>query len=342
VVNAKTYLMFSLYGSTYAADSAAVREILWLPELTPIEEAPPWIAGVFNLRGKIIPVMDLSIRFGHEPRPLNVNDAVIVIERDNATMGVMVNEALRVEDIERSMIDGPIEYPGLEKRSHHLIEGEAKTGGEIVMILDLAKLLRHEDIVKISGSGVEEPVPDKERKFAPGASPKEIEIFRERARNLIQPVEEMDFGGLTPFAVISIGGERFAVELGFIAEFANLKGLAPAPCCPPRIAGNMNLRGDIITVVDIRGFLGLAVGAPSAGSKIMVIKNEEIVAGILVDEAYDVVYLPVSSVVAAPVAVKSEAGKFLKGACPMMGMMLGVIDIGKILESGELIVNETV
>src|SRR5665811_2304944 len=65
----QTYLIFGHRGARYGLNVRAVREIVWLPELSPIEELPPYIAGVFNLRGRIVPVMDLGLRFGHPREP---------------------------------------------------------------------------------------------------------------------------------------------------------------------------------------------------------------------------------------------------------------------------------
>ena len=62
------YLLFSLNGARYGVEALSVLEIAWLPELTPAEEAPPYIAGVANRRGKIEPVMSLGLRLGHPPQ----------------------------------------------------------------------------------------------------------------------------------------------------------------------------------------------------------------------------------------------------------------------------------
>src|SRR5665647_2867557 len=74
----QTYLIFGHRGARYGLDVRAVRELVWLPELSPIEELPPYIAGVFNLRGQVVPVMDLGLRFGHARKPFLTSDRIIV------------------------------------------------------------------------------------------------------------------------------------------------------------------------------------------------------------------------------------------------------------------------
>ena len=85
------HLIFTLRGGVYAVPASAVREILWLPELTPVEESPRYVAGVLNLRGRIVPVIDLNVRFGHAPRPYHLEDSVILFEWEDAIAGLIVN-----------------------------------------------------------------------------------------------------------------------------------------------------------------------------------------------------------------------------------------------------------
>src|SRR5262245_16285487 len=92
------YLTCSLQDALYAVDASIVTQILWLPVLTPIAEAPPDIVGVFNFRGKIVPVMDLARRLGHAPQRYRLTDQVIVLEQADLLCGLIVHE---VHDVQR-------------------------------------------------------------------------------------------------------------------------------------------------------------------------------------------------------------------------------------------------
>ena len=86
-MSSQSFLIFSLGEEHFAIDASIVREIIWLPEVTPIEEAPDYIVGVINLRGKIAPVADLNLRFGHPRKRYHITDNVIVIEKDGFMAG---------------------------------------------------------------------------------------------------------------------------------------------------------------------------------------------------------------------------------------------------------------
>ena len=84
-----------------------MRESVWLPELTPVEEAPPYIAGIFSLRSQIIPVTDLNLRFGHPALPYRLSDQIVVLELDQLLMGLIVSEVIEVIEISHDTIQPP-------------------------------------------------------------------------------------------------------------------------------------------------------------------------------------------------------------------------------------------
>ncbi|MBI4716160.1 MAG: chemotaxis protein CheW, partial [Nitrospirae bacterium] len=86
------YLIFSLHDLRYAVKAVFVTEIHPLPELTPVEEVSPFVAGVIDLRGKIIPVVDLSVRFGHPSCPIRLSDHLVVMETREGLVGMVVHQ----------------------------------------------------------------------------------------------------------------------------------------------------------------------------------------------------------------------------------------------------------
>src|SRR3974390_3497291 len=88
----QSYLIFGHRGVRYGLNARAVRQIAWLPEISPIEELPPYISGIFNLRGRVVPVMDLSLRFGHPREDYRLDDQIIVIDNDGARVCIVANE----------------------------------------------------------------------------------------------------------------------------------------------------------------------------------------------------------------------------------------------------------
>lgn len=330
------FLTFTLQSHLYAVDATAVMEMHYLPGLTFIEEAPPFIAGVYNLRGRIVPAIDLHILFGHPQEKYSLSDGIIVLESGGLLTGLIVNDVQDVIIIESRDIE-PIRIPYHKHHAAGFISGEAKAGGDIVMILDHHKLLENETAEEPpdAGSGISNPKFD-------GLTPEEKRIFHERAINLMQHVVSEDLTGSMPSAVINLNGEFFAVELEFVREFADLRGLAPVPCCPEHIIGNMNLRGNILTLLDIRGMLNLPSGKISETAKVVVAGIENMLVGITVDDVLDVVYLRPSDISHVPSAIPAVREEYLRGNAPYSGRMMTLLDLARLLMSDKLIVNEEI
>ncbi|MBI3581301.1 MAG: purine-binding chemotaxis protein CheW [Nitrospinae bacterium] len=338
------FLVFRLNGAVCGVRSAFVREIIWLPELTPVEEAPPYIAGLFNLRGRVVPVMDLNLRFGHKPRCYRASDSVIVIEAEGSLMGVVVDEALDVNEIPLSDVEAPETLSGVTGEPH-FIEGEAKIGERIIMILDAAKLVKHggpplaiageppAEVEGEAGTFSKRPV------FCPDASQSERELFRDRARNLSRKDEVESRSGLVPIAVVGVGGEILGIDAGLVREFADVRRTTLVPCCPPHVLGDMNLRGNIITVVDIRGLLAIPTGGPALFKAVITEMGESLV-GIAVGEVLDIAYLRGEELVSAPTG--GVADKYIKGTASYAGRLMTVLDVEKFFNEGALEVNEEV
>lgn len=344
-VSSKPYLIFSLDGARYGIEAFWVQEIFFLPELTPVAEAPRDIVGIFNLRGRILPVMDINIRLGQRAREYKLSDSIIVLELQEFQIGIIVNEVHEVQNISSEDITNEISYGRkIPREYHHLINGVAKIPDGIVMILDIEQLIDSSPVIELTNEE-ENFALTEQRVFCPKATPEERAIFRSRAENLMLPSARQDFTGLIPLAVVGLNGEYFGIDLEIVREFTDIRKITPIPCTPPHIVGNMNLRGEILTLIDLRGVLNLPLMPPNgieATSKAMVLHVEDIVAGVVVDHVYDVTYLNPKEITPIPTAVHSSNDEFLRGTAPYRDKMMTLLDIPKIFAKGDLIVNEEV
>ena len=271
----------------------------------------------------------------------DVND-VIHISLDD-----MVNLELRMRNSElMEEKEIPLDKPKLTnqqiKFKTHFIEGEARIGEVIVMVLD------HQAILDVASKTPDylntteeiQNSPDARQYFCPAASPEERAVFHARAMNLIHAAVKEDQAGLTPMAVVGLSGEYFGVELESVREFSHMRALTPIPCCPKHIVGNINLRGNILTLVDIRGLLNMTIGELSESSKVMIAGSGDIVAGITVDNVHDVIYLNPADITSAPSAIKIVNDKYIKGAAYYGGRVMTILDLQQILNSEDLYVND--
>jgi purine-binding chemotaxis protein CheW len=346
-----SYLTFSVQGLLLAVDTAVVREIVWLPNLTVLAEYPSSIAGAFNLRGTIVPVMDLTLRFGRPPQRYNLSDRVIIMsipeneargrKRGPRLLGIIVHDVHGVTDIGAEEIERP-PFPEREMEPHpFFVQGAAKVDEKIVMILDPVKILDFD--FTLEDSVIENPVigsGSANGSFCPEAVPVEKETFQRRALEFWQALDREDPADLIPVAVIGLNGESLCVELKTVREFSKLRNFTPVPCCPKHVVGNMNLRGNVLTLIDIRTLLNMQAGRPTESTKVMVADAGDIQAGVVVDELFDVIYLKPADLT----PLSSDAGaigeKFIKGTVFYGNRMMAMLDLEKILDWEGLAVNE--
>ena len=143
------YLTFSLAEEVYGLEILAVQEIIQLVPTTAIPKTPSYVRGVVNLRGKVIPVVDLRAKFGMDPVEDTGQTCIIVVQVAGAgrstTMGVVVDRVAEVIEVSASQIEPPPSF-GSAVDTDFLL-GMGKVGDTVVMLLDIRRVLAAEELV---------------------------------------------------------------------------------------------------------------------------------------------------------------------------------------------------
>lgn len=158
--NVLQYLAFSLTGEIYAIPLLGVKEIIEYSGVTHIPTMPQFIRGVINLRGRVVPVMDLSSRFGEPATEIGDRTCIVILEQATdgraQDMGVVVDSVNAVIDVDPGEIEPPPSF-GAHIRVD-FIQGMWKHQDRFVVILDLAKVLSVDEITQLAGL-LQEPSP---------------------------------------------------------------------------------------------------------------------------------------------------------------------------------------
>jgi purine-binding chemotaxis protein CheW len=336
------FVIFVFRDAYYAINAEFVESIVFLPELSPLVEAPSYFVGVFNLRGKVLPVMDLDKRFGYASQPYSLTDSVIVVEYGHEKAGIIVNEIHDLQKISVDLIENRASITEQKKSNQSIIAGQIKTDDRIITLLDHTKLIQHS--IDEDDALAETPmIESKERKaFSSSINTEEEEIFHKRALDLMPSVEKGNLRSQEGYAVFTLSGEVFGIDIDLVKEFSEVTKVFPSPCCPAFILGDINLRGDILTLVDIRSFLNLSVANEIQGKKVVVVQTEGLIVGIQVDEVLDVIKADSYEILPAPDSVKNASEDFVKGVFPYKKDMMALINLSRLLASESLVVNEEV
>ncbi|MGD0058516.1 MAG: chemotaxis protein CheW [Verrucomicrobiia bacterium] len=142
------YLTFKLGAEEFGLEILKVQEIIKMMDITRVPRTPDFVRGVINLRGKVIPVVDLRRRFDMEPKATTDKTCVIVVQirRENltVTMGTIVDEVSEVLDVTSEQIEPAPEFGGAVNTD--FILGIGKVGKRVVMLLDVDKVLSSQEL----------------------------------------------------------------------------------------------------------------------------------------------------------------------------------------------------
>ncbi len=132
-----------------------------------------------------------------------------------------------------------------------------------------------------------------------------------------------------------LAGETYGINVMQVQEVLRYSEIAPVPGAPPYVLGIINLRGNVVTVIDTRNRFGLEPGEVNDNTRIVIIEADQHVIGILVDSVAEVVYLRQSEIETAPNVGNEESAKFIQGVCHKNEELLILIELNKLLTDRE-------
>lgn len=132
------YLTFHLAAEDYGIEIKYVTEIIGIQKITEVPDMPRFIKGVINLRGKVIPVMDVRKRFGLPSREYDVRTCIIVVNINESAIGLVVDEVREVVDIPARQVEPPPKTGS--GAGSGFVQGIGKVGDEVKIILDITQL----------------------------------------------------------------------------------------------------------------------------------------------------------------------------------------------------------
>ncbi|NET33384.1 MAG: chemotaxis protein CheW [Cyanothece sp. SIO1E1] len=360
------YFIFGLNQHLCAIQSIYVAEVFALPELILIPDAPLGIVGVIDLRGDVLPVIDLRFNAEGQPRQYQIADSILVVKQADLRIGIIVNSVDGMKEILPHAIttelsehqdwinsDAKKLFVGRVVNEENIsILGEPKdwfNPVEIQQVISVTSFLVHEihhhalaDNLQTEARWSEKAPSIAETPFCPTATLEEQIIFRQRAEHLRKSVDEHQSSeGTKPLVVIVLNDKLFGIDAQIVREFITIRQATPIPCCPKYIIGNTNLRGEILTIVDIGQSLNLSLTNLSRTPKAIVIEFEDTLVGLVVEEIHDAAFSinprDIKAISDPVFAVKRE---YFHGSISYHDQMIHILDLPTLLLSDELVVNE--
>jgi len=145
------YLTFTLAGEEYGAGILKIKEIIGIIAITPVPQTPDYVKGVINLRGKVIPVIDLKLKFGMPPIEYTERTCIIIIEikkeAGHILVGFLVDAVSEVLNIKEADIEDTPNFGTLLNTD--FILGMAKSGGAVKILLDIDRVMNMNEVAAL-------------------------------------------------------------------------------------------------------------------------------------------------------------------------------------------------
>lgn len=137
------------------------------------------------------------------------------------------------------------------------------------------------------------------------------------------------------YVTFRLDDETYGIDVMQIQEVLRYTEIAPVPGAPDYVLGIINLRGNVVTVIDTRRRFGLADAEVTDSTRIVVMESDSQVMGILVDSVAEVVYLKASDIETAPNVGNEESARFIQGVCNRNGELIILVEFEKMLSDHE-------
>ncbi len=339
------HLIFDRHQTRYALPLPLVKEVICLPELVSVDNMPDHIVGIFNYHGQHVPVMNLDSALGHVSFRYKISDNVILFEWNGGICGLIVDET-------RDLLDIQSEQMELESATENEI-GEANPFIALLMphaegvinVLNPLPLAQDQDVMKqfiqqLSESHSESQLAESP-KLIRGMTLLEQSLMRDRTTSLMESDKE-DLSAYTQLVVIRIDQEYFGIDLPLIQECAEYWRVTSVPGCPDFVLGVINVRGDVLPIVDMRGILNVPMRKGDNFHKAIVIQFENILVGIVCEEIIESVFLQASDMVTGSLTGSAMDEGYVRGIAKFHDeKILKVLDLQKLLMNGEVTVDQT-
>ncbi|GFO56445.1 hypothetical protein GMSM_34520 [Geomonas sp. Red276] len=332
----RTLFQFRLGDRHFALDIVAVDRVVGMVELHSLPYAAAGVLGMVTVQGDLVPVADLRPFWGLSPHPLSVSGVLVFCHGDGSRFAIAADEVEGVLVVDSGEIQVAGDHP-----AGGLVEGLIHRYDRLLVLLDPVRIASR---CLMEPEGEEAPA---ERGavvnlVGSGGSRQEEErnrvVLRERTRRLAG-VEAREAGGKLQLVEFTLAGQPFALETRFVKEVGQLRQLTPLPGTPPFVAGIVNLRGTIISVVDLRSLFELDSAGAGPPGKIIVLGYGGMEFALLAASIVGVRGVATAELKPSLPTLTGSRGEYLMGVA---GQRLAVLDGGKLLADRRLVVNRDV
>lgn len=306
---------FLLGEDEFGVDIMDVKEIIRVPEITKVPNAPAYVEGACNLRGNVLPIIDGRTWFNMERKEKDENSRVLVIDVGGKANGVIVDKVSEVMRVNTADIEEPPQI--VRNVDSDYLNGVVKleNGNRLVMLLDVVRALY------INNNGNVQ-VNEKNQNLLKNSS------------TLHNDTESIEEEQLVSFL---LGNEEYAIGIMKVKEIIRTPQIVKVPNCEAYIEGVVSIRNNLLPIINLRSYFGMERLEVNDYTRILVVDMGNFTAGILVDKVLEVLRV-MTSVIQPPPRFSTQSGEQLKGVAKLDNgkRMILMLEPSKLISADEI------
>ncbi len=303
----RPFVTFRLGAESFGIALHEVEEIVELPPVTKVPDAPDYVLGVICLRDQVMPLVDLSeilsIQQGNSERK---RDMVVLLSFGAAKIGVVVDEIQEILRIQDGQTLPPPQTLSEAEREH--LEGILLLPGRMVSLINVLKIITGDDQEKIAAMG------------------QGLGLNDARAQETTPSLE---------LVVFRLGPESYGLRLHEVREIIMVGQITPVPRAPQFVDGVLNLRGEVMPVVDLRTRFGLERVVATTISRILITSIGGVFTGLVVDAVDEVRPVDLHRFGPPPAVTAVGANRYIEKVARLDNGMIFLLELQQLLTDAE-------
>ena len=303
----RPFVTFRLGAESFGIALHEVEEIVELPPVTKVPDAPDYVLGVICLRDQVMPLVDLSeilsIQQGNSERK---RDMVVLLSFGTAKIGVVVDEIQEILRIQDGQTLPPPQTLSEAEREH--LEGILLLPGRMVSLINVLKIITGDDQEKIAAMG------------------QGLGLNDTRAQETAPSLE---------LVVFRLGPESYGLRLHEVREIIMVGQITPVPRAPQFVDGVLNLRGEVMPVVDLRTRFGLERVEATTISRILITSIGGVYTGLVVDAVDEVRPVDLHRFGPPPAVTAVGANRYIEKVARLDNSMIFLLELQQLLTDAE-------
>jgi len=309
----RRFISFEIDGQGYAIEIHKINEIIRLPEYVTVPGMESYVIGIFSLREQVIPMISLHKKFGRKAAPETEDTRVVIIEIENTLVGFVADKVSEVLSVSETSIEEP---PKVFAESGNEISAiiKAEQGERLVMILESSNLLRNKEIEALK------------------------KLAKQEGGSLVMADSSGSSAEEKQIVTFTIEDEEYGIFIEKVQEINRYTNVTRVPKTPAFVEGIVNLRGEVIPLIDLRKRFELPVRDKDEFTRVIIANLSSIRVGFVVDFVDEVLRVSADSIDSVPAVLGAGVdSQFLEGVVNLSGeqRMILLLNVDELFSKAE-------